>query len=862
MELRAIEAALSAPDVCGVVISGSSGVGKSRVAAEVLSAQSCKRRTRLVTGTSSGRAVPLGAFSAWTPTGVIDPLQLLHGVFESMTEQPSADTVLIVVDDVHLLDDLSAFVVNQIAQRDAAKLVLTVLDDEPVPPAVQEIWKVSRFERLALQPLSLDASAALVSAVLGAALDPDSARRLWELTRGNALYLRHLVEQEIADGRLEPQSGGIWRWLGEPVVSQSIVELIESRIGSLPAPVGDVVDTLAVGEPVELCALQQITDARAIEDAEARGLVAVSATDTEVTVRLAHPMYGQVRRKRAPATRLRRLRGLVARQLAASGPRDEIHVLVRRATLGLDSDLPPDAALLTRAAHGAVWLADLGLAERLSCAAAQAGGGLEPELVRAHALSWLGRGEEAETVLTAIEPTGLTGDELARLTFHRASNMLWTLGNPSRAKEIVDEASRSVAVDDRGQIDAFLTVYWFAMDQPDAAARAFDGLVFSDMPAVVGAELAWVRATIDADAGRTSAAVDSSEAGYLVATRSLDAPQMRFNITDSHVSALCLAGQIGEAQAIAARVRQQAADLPGAACLLGTAVAGRAALAAGDLRSACTLLEQAVIGLRASHSLGWGYRYLIPQIEALAVHGRTDEAVEALRALDEMHRPFRSLDHERSRAHAWVAAGQGAVSEAITIVLSAAERAASKGQLAAEVVCRQVAVQFGDHSSAARLTELESLVEGTRVGLASRFAAALRGADAAELGSLSDEFERTGDLVVAVDAAAHATLVYRRHGMRGSALKYSTRAAALAERSGARTPALLSAVEPLPLTDREREIATLIGQGMTGPEIAERLTLSVRTVESHTYRAMSKTGTRSRDELAALLAHPTKKAKA
>ena len=39
-------------------------------------------------------------------------------------------------------------------------------------------------------------------------------------------------------------------------------------------------------------------------------------------------------------------------------------------------------------------------------------------------------------------------------------------------------------------------------------------------------------------------------------------------------------------------------------------------------------------------------------------------------------------------------------------------------------------------------------------------------------------------------------------------------------------------------------------------QIAERLTLSVRTVESHIYRAMLKTGTSSRDELAALLSRP------
>jgi DNA-binding CsgD family transcriptional regulator len=856
-EMRTIEAAISASGSAGILVCGPEGVGKSRVARDALSAaasQGCEARWTV--GASSARAIPLGAFTAWAPSGVTDTVQLLRGVIESLTAQSSATRVVVGVDDVHLLDDLSTFVVHQIVQRGAAKVILTVRDGVQIPAAIQEIWKAGQFDRLDLSQLSLDETTTLLSATLEGAVDSDAAQRLWKLTRGNVLYLRNIIEQEVADGRIV-QVDGYWRWIGDPIMPPGLVELIESRIGDLPTPVSDVIDVLAVGEPIELAALTRITNAAAVEKAETRGLITLEPAGGGVEVRVAHPLYGQVRRRRAAHTRLRRLRGLVASELATSSDRDDIRVVVRRATLSLDSDLTPDADLLVRAAHGAVWLADLPLADRLAEAAIHAGAGPEPNLVRAHALSWLGRGEEAEAVLADIRTSQLTDQDHARFAFLRSSNMLWALADPSRAKELIDEASRITPPHARTYIDAFLTIYSFAMDQPEAAVQASKDLALEDIP-VVGAEIAWALAQISADAGRTSEAVAAADAGYAVATRALDAPHMRFNIADAEVTALLLSGQVTDALDVAERTRQQAADLPGAAQLLGAAVAGRAALGAGDLHSACLLLEQAAEGLSGSHPVGWGYRYRIPHATALAIRGSTDEAAAALAALDKVQRRFRSLDHEQSLARAWVAAGQGAVSEAITVVLSAAERAKATGRFAAEVLCLQTATQFGDRSGSPRLKELESIVEGPRAGLAARFAAALRDGDAAELSSLSEEFERMGDLVAAVDAAAQAALAYRRQDKRGSALGCSTRADALAEQcGGACTPALRQAAEPLPLSDREAEIVMLIGEGLSNRAVAERLTLSVRTVESHIYRAMLKTGTTSRDELAAVLPRRT-----
>src|SRR5262249_3099280 len=253
---------------------------------------------------------------------------------ESLTSAAPGHGVVVGVDDAHLLDDLSTFVVHQIIQRGAAKVVLTIRSGEPIPVATQELWKAGQFERLDLQPLSRDDTTAL-----GAPLPPDAAGRLWELTCGNVLYVRNVVEQEVADERLTLRRG-YWRWIGDPVVAQSLVDLIESRIGVLPPSVGDVIDALAVGEPIELASLRTITDPAATEEADLRGLIAVEPIDGGMEVRVAHPLYGEVRRNRAAPLRLR-LRGLVAAELAASRDRDDIRVVMRRATLSLDSDLQP-----------------------------------------------------------------------------------------------------------------------------------------------------------------------------------------------------------------------------------------------------------------------------------------------------------------------------------------------------------------------------------------------------------------------------------------------------------------------------------------------------------------------------------------
>ncbi len=851
--MRVIEAAISDPDVAGIVVCGSAGVGKSRLARAALDgAASSGCQIRWAVGTSSARAIPLGAFASWAPASVTETLHVVRGVVAALTSVPDdIQAVVIGVDDVNLLDDLSLFVLHRIVQLRAAKLVLTVRARDPVPDAAREVWAAASFDRLDLQPLSRGDTAALLSATLGGRVDSDGVARLWRLTRGNVLYLRNIVEQDIADGRLLQQHG-FWRWAGDPVVPAGLVDIIESRMGPLPPAVGDVLDALAVGEPIELAALIRITDAAAVEDADIRGLISVDQADGRPQVRVAHPLYAEVRRNRAAPTRLRRMRGLVAAELA-NCERADTRTTVRRATLSVDSDLAPDAELLVTAAQDAVWLADLGLADRLADAAIRAGGGPEAHFVRAAALWWLGRSDDADALLVELAGRKLTDADRARLVFLRASNMFW-FADPAAAKKLVDDAVHTAPPSARGCIDAFLTEYWAVTGDPDAARKISKELSLDRLPALVGTVAATATVLACGDAGKTAEAVTAAETGYRMAEHAHDAAQMRFGIADVHVGALVLAGRIEEACAAAQLLCQRAADLPGpTAQLHSAAVAGRAAVGAGRLDTACSLLEPAVEPLFASGDRHWWYLAQLFHSIALAMRGATEAAATALCALEE-HPSWRCLDYARTLAHAWVAAGRGAIPEAIHHSWSAAETARANGQFAGEVLCRQTAAQFGDHSGAPRLHELATIVEGPRVGLAARLAGALHAGDVGELDVVSREFERIGDRIAAIDAASHAAVAYRREGKRGSAHRCVARAEGLAQLcGGACTPALGDAIQPLPLTARERQIVAMLADGLTNRAIAERLTLSVRTVEAHIYRAMAKTGAADRAELAALL---------
>ena len=206
------------------------------------------------------------------------------------------------------------------------------------------------------------------------------------------------------------------------------------------------------------------------------------------------------------------------------------------------------------------------------------------------------------------------------------------------------------------------------------------------------------------------------------------------------------------------------------------------------------------------------------------------------------------------RASAWLRLDEIGSAATAAQFVEQAERAVADTHLVWGAWQLHDAVRLG-HPEPARshLATLAERVQGEMVTTMARHALALASTDGLELERVASAFEGMGARLFAAEAAAQAQQAYLRAGRERLARVAGARASLLAAGCpGVQTPALRDAV-PVPLTVRELEIARLAADGLSSREVADRLRISVRTVDNHLGTIYSKLGVRSRAELSGVI---------
>lgn len=848
-EFEAIRSALTGSTYVGTVLTGDAGVGKTTLARQATAAVG--GNIRWVAGTESARSIPLGVFAHMVGVYTAhDPVTFMSAAREALLADGHT---IIGVDDAHLLDQLSATLLLQLAIDKAAHIVATVRSGVSVPDAVTSLWKDGHLLRIDLNPFTQRQSVDLVESMLGGQLEGFTANLMWESSGGNALFLRHLVEGALEAGTLR-QVNGVWQLRGRAAVTSELAALLEDRVEQLPEEVLRVLELLTFCEPIDLDVLAEITGEEAVEAAETRGVIRVVENAHQLIVRYNHPLFGEVIRRRLGIASARRLRGklysaLKERPIKSAADR------IRLAELALDSDKSADLELFEAAAADAIALANLPLGERFARAAVERRGGVEAADLLARALLWQGHPIEAERTLASFDPDELNEVQLVRWGSTRVSNLLWATGDADRADEVLALVQGKVS---HPACAATLTGLSSAVavneNRIEDAITAADG--------VMSAKNAppWAVWWAAFGGGLALALMGKSEAAGQYAARGRQVEGEidglnRFMSTHAEVLALTFTGEFDAARRCAAAYFGYSAPGQYLAWGMSKILQGTVDVAQGRFHDGIEHLEQALAALAAEGAAAWMTPARIRLAEAYSALGRTAEAAETIaETIRRGGRHSAIYDPQLEIARACLAAAEGAVTPAIRLAMGAADAAARSQQHAIEAMALHAAARFGEQSVAGRLADLAARVDGRLVQVQSRHAVALAAHDGPGLDAAAAEFEQIGALLSAADAAAQAALAHDRAGDRRRLHESAATANRLAAAcGGANTPSLRQAAQPLPLTVREREIANLVAAGLSNRQIADRLTVSVRTVEGHLYRACSKMDVTDRESLGALI---------
>ena len=855
-----------------VLVVGAAGVGKTNLVQGVLADWTARRRpqsSRLVDarrateGTVADRrllpdrpkTLVVGAADRWTALEDIH-LAMSGGTLERATghpghvvrvaDEPPQAPVLLHVEDAHLLDRATAQALALLVRQGEVQVVATMRPVGATTSPWLELWKDGLAERLDLRPLDPVATEALVEESLGGPITGDTGRRIWRQTLGNPNLVRELLRHEVETGALVERNG-IWIGLIGAGPGPRILDTVGRDLERLSDPERAALELVALAEPVPVSCLDGLVEAAVLDGLVHDGLVVTRTPGVapasggapsfdeplSPVVQLSPPAYADAVRALVPLSRRRQLFALMRSARTGFPTTSESPAGLLRAVLwALECDIHQTGERLLRAMRAAVSSCRPEIAVQVASAALrQPLGGTGPQidvlLVRAHAWRLLGESGRAAADLL----------EVSQLLTHDHTGPDHRLRQIQLAEQTAD-------------------LHQYHGDDPDGSLELIDELLdelHEDADPELRSALEVSRLTRLGAAGRFTESIEPSLARLRGAGHG---SAHVLDLTTPTVLGLAQTGRLAEATALASRSLRSAEVHAQRAPWLAARIRSTQLLVhlwSGDLDGA----ERAAVP-RACGDPSHPLQYAVDNIGRGLLAAARGLWTDALR---EHHAASASLGLIDPSGFLAYAAAAEAVAAAALGDRAAALRLVETARLAPQRASAMIESDLRLLIVDAQLWLLQPTLRGEALTLA-RWSAD-RGLHRTELEALH-RVVVAGQLLGVADPTDVAVLTRMGHlaaavsGARGRALLAHATAivtgdaeiVSIAARDLAAHGLWLPTVRPSArLTAREREIAGLAAGGLSSRAIAERLTLSVRTVDSHLSRVFTKLGVRSRQEL-------------
>jgi DNA-binding CsgD family transcriptional regulator len=649
-------------------------------------------------------------------------------------------------------------------------------------------------------------------AVLDAPLHPVTAAALVEFSGGNPLCLAEMIELGRATGRLQRRHD-VWAWSPPMAVPPVTEARVWSGLASQPPAVRDVLATLATAGPLPLRALVRIHPPAAVTDADERGWLLSRPDPAGVRVQLRRHLDGQVAAARVSMLRRRALDAALAEALVLDGAGDSAAMVAAAAACARGGiRLPEDVRL--RAGAAALRRHQPALAVELT-EGSRAGTAVT---LRAAALVEQGRFTDAAVAL-AGDPGDPGDDAVPKDPVAALCADAWS----GRGLTAVVVAGRALLdgpeLPGRSRLLCLLATSWASL-QLGQVEQAL-GLTRAAPTAAPGTEHTAPECLLMYTAGLAQLVLGSTrEAG-------------------SHGARLCRTGieeQWHLAYALGAHLHGLAAGAE-----------ARPELARRRLSESAASLALAVPAVQRR-----------PVLQELTLvrrqSGRDPDPPGGGVADDASTTPAPRLVTELgnlAEAEGLLLAGRRR--SALDLAGLVADRARAEGWPLVRLQALHLVARI--EPSASVVEELTRAAGQADFDLADRYrahAAAAVGDDRTGMADAAEHYEALGLRWLAGETAATALA-----GVESSPLSagWAARAKRVLGRLQQEDDVVLpdwwgsASARVLPLTPREREIAEAAVRGETSAQIAERLSLSRRTVENHLQHVYRKLGVSHRGDL-------------